>query len=75
MDKILKRLALITHWLCFAIGIAVLVAIVLLSADLDGLFIIMSLIFALTSLLVGSAIRWLFSGQFYLLPWQRHDGL
>ena len=47
MDKILKGLALITHWLCFAIGIAVLVAIALFSADLDGLFIIMSLIYVL----------------------------
>jgi energy-coupling factor transporter transmembrane protein EcfT len=71
MDKMIKRLALISHWLCFAIGIAVLVAIALFSADLGRLFIVMSLIFALTSILVGAAIGWMFSGQFHLLPWKR----
>ena len=71
MDKMIKRLALISHWLCFAIGIAGLVAIALFSADLGSLFIVMSLIFALTSILVGAAIRWMFSGQFHLLPWKR----
>ena len=71
MDKMINRLALISHWLCFAIGIAVLVAIALFSADLGSLFIVMSLIFALTSILVGAAIGWMFSGQFHLLPWKR----
>jgi|TARA_B110000003_G_scaffold142338_2_gene143638 energy-coupling factor transporter transmembrane protein EcfT len=70
MDKIIKKLALISHWLCFAIGIAVLVAISFFSADLGGLFNVMALIFALTSILVGAAIRWMFSGQFHLLPWK-----
>jgi hypothetical protein len=72
MEKFLKKLALITHWLCFAIGIAVVVALLVFNADLDAIFVVISLVFSFTSLLVGSAIRWMFSGRFFLLPWQRN---
>lgn len=69
MEKFLRKLALITHWLCFAISIAVIGALIVFNAELDGIFILMSLVFSFTSLLVGSAIRWMFSGRFFLLPW------
>ena len=42
MEKFLKKLALITHWLCFAIGIAVVVALLVFNADLDAIFIVIS---------------------------------
>jgi len=71
MEAFFKKLALFMHWLCFAIGVAVLTAILMFYSQLDALFISMSLGFSLISLLVGSAIRWMFLGAFVMFPWKR----
>ena len=70
MEAFLKRLSLLVHWVCFAIGIAVIIAVIIYNADLDTLFISMAIGFSIVSIIVGAAIKWMFSGSFSLLPWK-----
>lgn len=69
MEAFLKRLSLLVHWVCFAIGVAVIIAVIIYNADLDTLFISMAIGFSIVSIIVGAAIKWMFSGDFSLLPW------
>ena len=39
MEAFLKRLSLLVHWVCFAIGVAVIIAVIIYNADLDTLFL------------------------------------
>jgi hypothetical protein len=70
MNKILRNLVLIAHWVCFAIAVAVLLALGIYSKELDFVFISLSSFFAATSLGIGAAIRWMFFGKFSFLPWR-----
>ena len=70
MEAFLKRLSLLVHWVCFAIGVAVTIAVIIYNADLDTLFISMAIGFSIVSIVVGAAIKWMFSGSFSLLPWK-----
>tara|TARA_X000000368_G_C22963578_1_gene682110 strand:- start:993 stop:1208 length:216 start_codon:yes stop_codon:yes gene_type:complete len=70
MEAFLKRLSLLVHWVCFAIGVAVIIAVIIYNADLDTLFISMAIGFSIVSIIVGAAIKWMFSGSFSLLPWK-----
>ena len=70
MEAFLKRLSLFVHWVCFAIGVAVIIAVIIYNADLDTLFISMAIGFSIVSIIVGAAIKWMFSGSFSLLPWK-----
>ncbi len=70
MEAFLKRLSLLVHWVCFAIGIAVIIAVIIYNADLDTLFISMAIGFSIVSIIVGAAIKWMFSGNFSLFPWK-----
>ena len=72
MEAFLKRLSLLVHWVCFAIGVAVIIAVIIINynADLDTLFISMAIGFSIVSIVVGAAIKWMFSGSFSLLPWK-----
>ena len=40
------------------------------NADLDTLFISMAIGFSIVSIIVGAAIKWMFSGNFSLFPWK-----
>lgn len=70
MEAFLKRLSLLVHWVCFAIGVAVIIAVIIYNADLDTLFISMAIGFSIVSIIVGAAIKWMFSGDFSLFPWK-----
>ena len=70
MEAFLKRLSLLVHWVCFAIGVAVIIAVIIYNADLDTLFISMAIGFSVVSIIVGATIKWMFSGSFSLLPWK-----
>ncbi|MFL2481893.1 MAG: hypothetical protein DBW94_06380 [Gammaproteobacteria bacterium] len=70
MEAFLKRLSLLVHWVCFAIGVAVIIAVIIYNADLDTLFISMAIGFSIVSIIVGAAIKWMFSGNFSLFPWK-----
>jgi len=70
MEAFLKRLSLLVHWVCFAIGVAVIIAVIIYNADLDALFISMAIGFSIVSIIVGAAIKWMFSGNFSLFPWK-----
>jgi hypothetical protein len=70
MEAFLKRLSLLVHWVCFAIGVAVIIAVIIYNADLDILFISMAIGFSIVSIIVGAAIKWMFSGNFSLFPWK-----
>ena len=70
MEAFLERLSLLVHWVCFAIGVAVIIAVIIYNADLDTLFISMAIGFSIVSIIVGAAIKWMFSGSFSLLPWK-----
>ena len=70
MEAFLKRLSLLVHWVCFAIGVAVIIAVIIYNADLDTLFISMAVGFSIVSIIVGAAIKWMFSGNFSLFPWK-----
>ena len=70
MEAFLKRLSVLVHWVCFAIGVAVIIAVIIYNADLDTLFISMAIGFSIVSIIVGAAIKWMFSGSFSLLPWK-----
>lgn len=70
MEAFLKRLSLLVHWVCFAIGVAVIIAVIIYNADLDTLFISMAIGFSIISIIVGAAIKWMFSGNFSLFPWK-----
>ena len=70
MEAFLKRLSLLVHWVCFAIGVAIIIAVIIYNADLDTLFISMAIGFSIVSIIVGAAIKWMFSGSFSLLPWK-----
>jgi hypothetical protein len=70
MEAFLKRLSLLVHWVCFAIGVAVIIAVIIYNADLDNLFISMAIGFSIVSIIVGAAIKWMFSGNFSLFPWK-----
>ena len=70
MEAFLKRLSLLVHWVCFAIGVAVIIAVIIYNADLDTLFISMAIGFSIVSIIVGDAIKRMFSGSFSLLPWK-----
>ena len=70
MEAFLKRLSLLVHWVCFAIGVAVIIAVIIYNADLDTLFISMAICFSIVSIIVGAAIKWMFSGNFSLFPWK-----
>ena len=70
MEAFLKRLSLLVHWVCFAIGVAVIIAVIIYNADIDTLFISMAIGFSIVSIIVGAAIKWMFSGSFSLLPWK-----
>ena len=70
MEAFLKRLSLLVHWVCFAIGVAVIIAVIIYNADLDTLFISMAIGFSIVSIIVGAAIEWMFSGNFSLFPWK-----
>ena len=70
MEAFLKRLSLLVHWVCFAIGLAVIIAVIIYNADLDILFISMAIGFSIISIIVGAAIKWMFSGNFSLFPWK-----
>ena len=70
MEAFLKRLSLLIHWVCFAIGVSVIIAVIIYNADLDTLFISMAIGFSIVSIIVGAAIKWMFSGSFSLLPWK-----
>ena len=70
MEAFLKRLSLLVHWVCFAIGVAVIIAVIIYNADLDTIFISMAIGFSIVSIIVGAAIKWMFSGNFSLFPWK-----
>ena len=70
MEAFLKILSLLVHWVCFAIGVAVIIAVIIYNADLDTLFISMAIGFSIVSIIVGAAIKWMFSGNFSLFPWK-----
>ena len=70
MEAFLKRLSLLIHWVCFAIGVSVIIAVIIYNADLDTLFISMAIGFSIVSIIVGAAIKWMFSGNFSLFPWK-----
>mgnify|MGYP003319766438 FL=1 len=70
MEAFLKRLSLLVHWVCFAIGVAVIIAVIIYNADLDTLFISMAIGFSVVSIIVGATIKWMFSGSFSLFPWK-----
>jgi|TARA_B100001059_G_scaffold83033_1_gene81098 hypothetical protein len=70
MEAFLKRLSLLVHWVCFAIGVAVIIAVIIYNAELDTLFISMAIGFSIISIIVGAAIKWMFSGNFSLFPWK-----
>ena len=70
MEAFLERLSLLVHWVCFAIGVAVIIAVIIYNADLDTLFISMAIGFSIVSIIVGAAIKWMFSGNFSLFPWK-----
>jgi hypothetical protein len=73
MEAFLEKLSLLVHWVCFAIGIAVLIAVIIYKyyrSDLEILFISLSIGFSVVSVLVGAAIRWMFIGRFRLFPWK-----
>ena len=70
MEAFLKRLSLLVHWVCFAIGVAVIIAVIIYNADLDTLFISMAIGFSIVSIIVGAAIKWMFSGSFSFFPWK-----
>jgi len=70
MEAFLKRLSLLVHWVCFSIGVAVIIAVIIYNADLDTLFISMAIGFSIVSIIVGAAIKWMFSGNFSLFPWK-----
>ena len=70
MEAFLKRLSLLVHWVCFAIGVAVIIAVIIYNADLDTLFISMAIGFSVVSIIVGATIKWMFSGSFSFFPWK-----
>ena len=72
MEAFLKRLSLLVHWVCFTLGVAVIIAVIIIiyNADLDTLFISMAIGFSIVSIIVGAAIKWMFSGNFSLFPWK-----
>ncbi|MAC91707.1 MAG: hypothetical protein CMO99_04055 [Woeseiaceae bacterium] len=70
MEAFLKRLSLLVHWVCFAIGVAVIIAVIIYNAELDTLFISIAIGFSIISIIVGAAIKWMFSGNFSLFPWK-----
>ena len=70
MEAFLKGLSLLVHWVCFAIGVAVIIAVIIYNAELDTLFISIAIGFSIISIIVGAAIKWMFSGNFSLFPWK-----
>ena len=70
MEAFLERLSLLVHWVCFAIGVAVIIAVIIYNADLDTLFISMAIGFSVVSIIVGATIKWMFSESFSFFPWK-----
>ena len=70
MEAFLEKLSLLVHWVCFAIGIAVFIAVVIYRSDLDILVISLAIGFSIVSVFVGAAIRGMFLGSFRIFPWK-----
>ena len=70
MEAFLEKLSLLVHWICFSIGIAVLITIVIYRSDLDILVVSLAIGFSIVSVFVGAAIRWMFLGSFRIFPWK-----